>query len=65
MLDRTVVAVLAGLAAAGIALIGAWLLVTAYAAIGWQIPFAAGFAVFAAIWFIDWLTDELGKRQQK
>lgn len=64
MLDRTVIAVLSGLAAALIALVGSWLLVTAYSVIGWQIPLAAGVAVFVALWFIDWLTDEMTKRQQ-
>jgi len=64
VIDRTVISLLAGVAAGLVVLIGAWLIVTAYSVIGWQTPVAAGFAVFIALWAIDWLTDELAKRKR-
>lgn len=65
MLDRTILAVIGGVVAFFITLLSAWLFVTAIAFVGWQIPFAAGVAVFVALWFIDWLTDEMTKRNER
>lgn len=62
MLDRTLIALAAGVAAGLVVLVGSWLILTAYALVGWQVPVAAGFAVFAALWVVDWLTDALEKR---
>lgn len=64
MIDRTVISLLAGVAAGIVILIGAWLVVSAIAVIGWQIPVAAGIAVFIALWVVDFLTDELAKRKR-
>ena len=64
MIDRTLISLAAGLAAAFVALVGTWILLTAYAAVGWQVPVAAGIAVFLALWVVDFLTDELAKRQK-
>lgn len=64
MIDRTLIALAAGVAAFFIALAGAWILVSAYEKIGWQVPLAAGVAVALALWVVDFLTDELAKRQK-
>lgn len=64
MLDRTLIAIASGVVAFLAILVSAWLVVTALSFVGWQIPFAAGVAVAAAVWFIDWLTDEMAKRQK-
>jgi len=64
VIDRTLIALAAGVAAFFVALAGAWVLVSAYEKIGWQIPLAAGVAVAVALWVVDFLTDELAKRQK-
>jgi hypothetical protein len=64
VIDRTLIALAAGVAAFFIALAGAWILVSAYEKIGWQVPLAAGVAVALALWVVDFLTDELAKRQK-
>jgi len=65
VIERTFISLAVGIAAGVVVLLGSWLLVTAYTAIGWQVPVAAGFAVATAIWVIDFLTDELARRQKR
>lgn len=65
VIDRTIIAVIAGVITVFVVLVGAWLIVTSYGVIGWQVPVASGVAVFTALWVIDFLTDELAKRQQR
>lgn len=65
MLDRTIVALTGGVIAAFIFLVGAWLLVTAYETIGWQVPVAAGVAAFISLWVVDLVSDEMVRRSQK
>ena len=63
MVDRTLVALAAGLIAVLVALVGAWVILSAYTLIGWQIPVAAGIAVTIAMWFVDWMTDYLARHR--
>ena len=65
MTERTFVALCGGVIGGVAILVGAWVLLEAYTAIGWQIPLAAGVAVFTALWVIDWLTDEVSRRAKK
>lgn len=63
MIDRTLIALFAGVIAFLVVLIGSWMLLEAYKAIGWQVPLAAGVAVFSALWAIDAMTEYLARRR--
>ena len=64
MIDRTLISIAGGLVGGLAILVGAWVIVSAVGVIGWQIPVAAGVAVFLALWTVDFLTDYLAKRQR-
>lgn len=64
MTDRTIVALLGGLAGGVVILVATWIIVSAYQMIGWQIPVASGVAVFVAVWTIDFLSDYMAKRNR-
>lgn len=64
MIDRLLISLAGGLVAAVSILVGAWIIISAYQVISWQIPVAAGVAVTLALFTVDFLTDWLAKRQQ-
>lgn len=64
MLDRTLISLAGGLVGGVVVLVAAWIIVSAVQVISWEIPVAAGIAVFVALWTVDFLTDYLAKRQR-
>lgn len=65
MVDRTLISLAGGVIAAVVALVGAWILLSAYERVGWVVPLAAGVAVFLALWAVDFLTDYLAERAKR
>lgn len=64
MIDRIVISLAGGLVAALVVLAGAWIIISAFEKVGWQIPVAAGVAVTLALFTVDFLTDFLARRQR-